>query len=374
MSGKGKTRPIDDLWRDGDWYADAWFLKQLDGIEARRGRSRYTHKRLVELAEVLLKLFPPEVCRAQLARPSGGAHFGGLFFNSRGHLLPLLELAELVLCAGSIPARLRTRLARVDEFRGAQLELELLAAARLAGLPVDHEPLGEVGPDLRVCHNHREYFVETKLLDQSDVAARAEEIERDLSFMLVQRVTDRAVSVHLDAGGGDPLLLDGRGRTMIDEVEVRARAECEEFIASGFESRRISIDGVGTLYVDAPEGNWASVRLFRLECDEYDSERAMRLVRDAAEQLPARGRRIIVVAMAHEADVEDAARLYKGRAAMRAPYYGNVDLVAFLCGDTKVRIVATPGEQISKPDYELIDVLTQPMPPERAPIGHVLLL
>ena len=46
VTRKGSERPIDPLWRNGDWYADAWFLKQYDGIEAARGRGYYTYERL----------------------------------------------------------------------------------------------------------------------------------------------------------------------------------------------------------------------------------------------------------------------------------------------------------------------------------------
>lgn len=374
MSGPGKRR-LDPLWRNGDCYADAWFLKQLDGIDARRGRGRYTHRRLVELSATLLELFPPAVCREQLTRPNGAAHLGGLFFHMWGHLVPLLELAELVQCAVTVPSRLRTRLAIGEEVMGAQLELELLAAGRLGHLSIDHEPLGDAGPDLRVLHDYREYFVEAKLLDHNTTAARAEEIERELSFLLVNSVEDRAVSVVLDVGGGQQLALDRRGRAMIDDVAARARAACEDFIASNRESRHISLDGIGTLYIGAPEGNWASVQLFELQNDVHDSERAVRLVRDAAEQLPARGRRVILVEMSREADVDDAARLYKARASMRAPYYSNVDIVVFRRGDTGTgRIVATPGEEISRADRDLIRILSAPMPPERPRSAELVLI
>ena len=84
---------------------------------------------------------------------------------------------------------------------------------------------------------------------------------------------------------------------------------------------------------------------------------------------------MILVEMAREADVDDAARLYKARAAMRGPYYVNVDVVVFRRGDTgKGRIVATPGEEITRADRELISVLSQPMPPERPRSGGLLLL
>jgi hypothetical protein len=292
-----------------------------------------------------------------------------------GHLVPLLEIAELVLCAGSVPPRLRTRLAIPEEVLGAQLELELLAAARVAGLPADHEPLGDAGPDLRVAYDYREYFIEAKFLERSDVAARAEEVERELSYLLVERVTDRSVSLRLDAGGGQPLLLDRRGRTLIDRVADSARAMCQEFVERGFEPRRTHIEGIGTLHGEAPEGNWASVNLFALENDEYDSERAMRLVRDAATQLPPRGRRVILVEMGRDADVADAGRLYKARAATRAPFYANVDLVVFRRGDTgQAQVVATPGEVVTKADGQLVRVLSQPMPPERPRTSGVVLL
>lgn len=375
MSGMGRRRPLHELWRNGDWRTNAWFLGELDGIEARRGRGRYTHARLRELADVLLDIFPTEVCRRQLARPSGGGHLGGLFFHIWGHLVPLLELAELVACAVAIPDRLRTRLAIPEEVLGAQLELELLAAARLARLVVDHEPLGDEGPDLRVLYDYREYFIEAKQLEQSDASARAETIERELAYLLLEECRDRPVSIYLDAGGGSPLPLDRRGRLLIDEVEDCARAACADFIASAFHPRHVPIAGIGTLYIGPPVDNWASVKLFAQQNDEHDSERAVRLVRDAASQLPPRGRRMILVEMAREADVDDAARLYKARAAMRGPYYVNVDVVVFRRGDTgKGRIVATPGEEITRADRELISVLSQPMPPERPRSGGLLLL
>lgn len=364
MSGSGRGATLDEHWRNGEWYPDAWFRKQRDGIEARRGRGHYSPELLQELATVLLEIFPPHVCREQLARPSGGAHLAGLFFHMWGHLVPLLEIAELVSCARPVPERLRARLAVGEEVIGAQLELELLAAARLAQIQVDHEPLGNAGPDLRLIFDHREYFVEAKLLEGSEVVGRARAIERDLADLLVENVTDRAVSIKLDTGGGALLLLDRRGRALIDEVGDRVREECHKFIASGFRPIEIELDGIGRVHIGAPQGNWASVDLFELEVDDYDNERAIRLVRDAARQLPARGRRLILVSMARDADVDDAARLYHARAATRGPHYTNVDAVVFVRGDTGIaRIVATPGEHLTQGDQDLARVLSQPMPP-----------
>jgi len=55
MSGRGQELPIDELWRDGDWHTDARFLKQVDGIDSRRGRNRSTQARLGELPALVLQ-------------------------------------------------------------------------------------------------------------------------------------------------------------------------------------------------------------------------------------------------------------------------------------------------------------------------------
>src|SRR5688572_10614356 len=104
MSRRGfshDSKPLDPAWRNGEWRTDAWFLKNPLGLRARRGH--YVHSKLVELADLLAMVFPPDVCRDVARRANGGGHIGGLFFEMWGHVVPLLEMAEVMQLAGAVP-------------------------------------------------------------------------------------------------------------------------------------------------------------------------------------------------------------------------------------------------------------------------------
>lgn len=361
---KTDTRAVDPLWNNGEWRADAWFLKDPAGLRARRGR--YVHSKLVELADILETVFPPGVCRQLAMRQHGGGHIGGLFFGMWGHVVPLLEMAEVIQLAGDAPERIVHRLRIPEQSLGAQLELELLAAARLSDIRADHEPLGDAGPDLRLLWDFREYFLEAKFLEPSVIATRARDIEKELEHILISVVREQAIALRLDTGDGSPLRLDRRGRDLIERVGEQARNVCRDIAAGRLGAGVVCADGVGALHIDMPPGNWASVNIFESDDGEYDSERAVRTIRNAAVQMPARGRRIVVVELSKHADVDDAVRLFEARARTRGPYYSNVDLVAFRLGHTgRGRLVAVPGEVITSADNELMRLVNQPMPPGR---------
>jgi hypothetical protein len=127
--------------------------------------------------------------------------------------------------------------------------------------------------------------------------------------------------------------------------------------------------------VECPAGNWVSIQLFEESNDEHDSEHAVRAIRHASEQMPACGHRIVVVKMPRRADTDDAACLFKARAAMRSQTYSNVDLVVLRCGDTGTGpALAFPGEVITPADAAFIRLLCVPMPPQRPGSAGTFLL
>ena len=167
----------------GDWNREPWFLK-LDSMRFPLGGG-FSKAELNTAARNLSKVYTPSRCRKMF---SGDAHHARicypLFETNWSGVAPLIDVGLALEGLDPIPGRILRGLCDSDQFAPTSLELEVMANLRRAGIDVEYEPLGRKGPDFRIWWDYREYFLECKLVIDSD----GDVLSREIDDYLYRRV------------------------------------------------------------------------------------------------------------------------------------------------------------------------------------------
>jgi hypothetical protein len=358
---------IEEGLHGGDWTDDPWFLR-VDPVvlTARPTRRPFTKEEIAICHEELLAVYPPDVCRRILARPApGGTLVIGLFLHHVSYLTPLMEMALNLRASRPVPERMIARLREPTEFAAVCLELDIIAGLRRARVDLDVEPFGPNarGPDLRVRWDYREYYVELKLLRESDTDRLDDEITSDLMMRLVPFFGENGLNVELTGPGRQALRdVDGRERIRAHRDEIIATiAEAARGVHTGERpSGDVQIPWLGTVRVQhtrREEG--ASVSLFDASTTEDENERIYRAFRDGAQQLPLQGIGIVLVEASRKADLEEAARLLHARMLVSPARFSSACCTVIRTHERSVGgvVVNVPGVPFSPGTQRLAEIL-----------------
>lgn len=299
----------DDLAGDfagGDFTRNPWFeASDLDCYFTLRGFPK--HRREIAVA-ALRRLYPPDVCRDLLRRPWHGALLLPLFKSYIvPHVFTCFQLGLDLDAArpwddSDLLARLRNR----NMFAEAWNELEVWANLREAAIEHRREPLtlGGKRPDFALYLNYRQYFLEVKLLDESDADAFANEFHRELFadvpwelFRPRQKVTVRSSSEYAALAERH----QGLDRLDAEREVIREalRKAYDALVTADVPTGVYPVTPFATVEVEAAEpgssGNEVGIEFVLETSPERRALRAARLVASAFEQLPADGIGIVMV-------------------------------------------------------------------------------
>ncbi len=255
----------------------------------------------------LARLYPPDFCRKQLRRSWDALLVAELFHQgSIFGVLPLIAVGlDLVTVEPWHDTELLAQLRDVEKFEAAAFELRVWAAIRRAGIAVIRQPADNVGQkaDFKIWMGRGLYFLEVKLLENSDHDRRASRLNRKILFALMSGTTD---GVGLSARASpDVLRLLPREWTNIEEAIARAFSSaarrCSKSGAASF-----AVEGYGWIDVIPGAPFSAAADYITLKGEERDCIRALRSLRKAHRQLGAGEHRIVIVDVG---DGETAVRL-----------------------------------------------------------------
>jgi hypothetical protein len=360
---------IEKVLRNGVWRDNPWFLKDPAGITSFMTREHYSHAELMRAADALTQVYTPEACRTIFSNPETGPNITILFIHAiPERIFPFIRLGLDLADIGDSAKILFKRLRNGAEFEGTRLEAELWAALVRGGADVEYAPVvgapNDPQPDFRVYWGYREYFVEAKAVAVADAdsvghdvmeafyhhAARLPANTRGLNL----RFSEGLAALPLTAGGREKL------EKVCDEV-ARTLVELLAKVAAGLLSAgEHDVLGLGTVWVEQTDENYLySVSSFAENPSEKESERVYRIARDAARQLPSRGRGIIFVDTSPKADLDDIQRLLKARATVTGPTFGNAHVVVVRSSRRPViaRAIGLPGVAVTGSDEVLIRLL-----------------
>jgi hypothetical protein len=360
---------IEKVFRNGVWRDNPWFLKDLAGITSFMTREHYSHAELVRAADALAHVYTPEACRTILSTPGKGPDITILFLLANPErIFPFIRLGLDLADIGNPAEVLFQRLCNGAEFGGTQLEAELWATLIRGGADVEYAPLvgalNDPQPDFRVCWDYREYFVEAKAVAVADADSVGHDV-MEAFYRHAARLPANTRGLNLRFSEGFaalPLTEGGREKLakVCDEV-ARTLAELLAKVAAGqLSAGEHDVLGFGTVWVEQTDENFLySVIGFAENPSERESERVYRKARDAARQLPGRGRGIIFVDTSPKADLDDIERLLEARATVTGPTFGNTHVVVVRSNRRPViaRAVGLPGVAVTRSDEALIRLL-----------------
>lgn len=279
---------IREHFRGGAWDQPAWFLspsKLLDDagfpLDLRK-----------TAAAELQWLYPPNVCREVLASGKGPS-LSPLFWLNGWSVCPLLAVGLDIAVVGRFDDRkliagLRSR----DDFESAATELSVWANLKRARFDFDRLLTSQAKtPDFRVCADHRLHRLEVKKLRESDYEA----LRRRASLAVLSAVAStgllpRRLGVLRPTPGWLEVLDSGNLKAVEEKIPAlvrEARVAFQAAKASGGAPGRYC--GGPHLVFDLEESERPqgamSEELLPDETPVRRAERAVRLVRDACNQL-----------------------------------------------------------------------------------------
>ncbi len=296
-------------FKGGDFARDPWFeATDLDRYFSNRGFPKEC--RQAALAG-LRRLYTPEVCLDLLQRPLHGGLVLPFFSGAIAwHIFPRLELGlDLQASQPWDDADLLARLRNAHRFAEARAELEVWANLREGGIEHVREPITAAGkrPDFRLDANSSQYFLEVKLLDESDAEAFADEFHEELLedvphelFRPAQVVTIRASASYAGMAQSE----EGLNRLDAERETIRSafRSAYAELISKGVPIGVFQVEPFGSVTVETADpgrGNEAGVEFVPPARPEKRAVRAARLYSRACAQLPPEGTGVVLVRARH---------------------------------------------------------------------------
>jgi hypothetical protein len=362
---------IEKVLRNGAWRDDPWFLKDPTGITSFMTREHYSHAELVRAADALTQVYTPEACRTIFSNPRGGPNITNLFIHAYSEkIFRFIRLGLDLADIGDHAQALFKRLREGAEFEGARLEAELWAALVRGGADVEYAPVigsrNDPQPDFRVCWSFREYFVEAKGVAIADSDAVADIVIEAFHRHAARLLADeRGLTLRFsERFAALPLTKEGRRKLMQAPEEIgKALAELLARVAAGIlPAGDHDVLGLGVVRVEQEKTDDKcifSISGFAETPSKKESERVYRMVRDAARQLPSRGRGLIFVDAPSNLNLDDAQRLIEAYAAVTGPTFGNAHFVVIRTYRHPImaRAIRLPGVAVTGSDDALIRLL-----------------
>lgn len=366
---RDQHRILMEGFRDGHWRDDPWFLRNPSGLASSTGQGRYSRAALERAAEALARVYTPEACRKVLSM-RGGPPIAILFMLiDRERLFPLIRLGLDLADIGEPSSVLANRLCIGAEYAGVQLEAEIWASLVRAGIKVDHGsdlvgPPQEARPDLRALWDFREYFIEAKRLNPPDADIIGREIMDRVGFAVLRAVPEaRGLELRFsETFAALPLSLAGRESlsTRQTDIEHRLVELVVAFHAGRILAGEHDVLGLGSVFLGRTdcEGNCA-LSGFHENPPETESDRVFRLIRDAASQLPPRGRAVIFIDAPTLVDVRDLQILIQTRVSLTAPTFSNAHFVVVRTQShpPAATVMTFPGVSLTDGDSKLVHIL-----------------
>jgi hypothetical protein len=296
---------IDERWRGGVWDQPAWFLSDSRLLDDAGFPLRLRRTAVRELQW----LYSPDVCRRLLGN-GNGAVVTELFFQVGWSICPLLEVGLDASVVGRFADnKLIADLRSTDDFSAAATELSVWANLRRQGFDVDRVPTSDgKTPDFLVYAEHRLHRLEVKKFRESDYERFRARLSMELEMEVVRAAAfSNRLSVLRPTAQWEESVGEGNLGAMeraLPELAREVRTAVDRAVAAGGAIGRY--DGGTLLFLeveaaaDFPNGS-AMEELLPPETPERRVERALRLVREASDQLRA-GVGIVVVDVGESVD------------------------------------------------------------------------
>lgn len=288
------------------WGERPWYLEELPPeMEQMFASFGFARTRREELTPGLRRMLSAKACQRLVRVPWGRQVLAGLYQPFIPYVLPLLELgSDLVAAQPWLDRKLIGRLLQQAEHRGASVELAVWAALAQSGGPYtfEREPRGrdDRRPDFHVrADSGGEWFLEVKAANQSGADERAAEFEWSL-FACVTDLQDEHRSVTVE---GTALLrsvfLDESRCGELPDVQARALAGLEscarELRSRGLPPGEHNVADVLVVRIEESDEPFVQFNVWEGLPPQKDALRLVRLVRDAALQVPATSRAIVLL-------------------------------------------------------------------------------
>lgn len=296
---------IDQRWRGGAWDEPSWFLSESRLLD---DAGFPLHLRRTAARE-LQWLYSPEVC-CRLLGNGNGAVVTELFFMVGWSICPLLEVGLDVSVVGRfVDNKLIADLRSTDDFSSAATELSVWANLRRQGFDVDRVPTADdKTPDFRVFADHRLHRLEVKKFHESDYERFRSWLSMELQMEVVRAAAfSNRLSVLRPTAKWEELAGAGNLGPMeqaLPELAREVRTAVDRAVAAGGAIGRY--DGGSLLFLEVEAAadfvnGSAMEELLPPETPERRADRALRLVREASDQLRA-GVGIVVVDVGEAVD------------------------------------------------------------------------
>lgn len=326
--------PYDDdtigkSFNNGNWVERPWFLEEVPLLE-HAGFPLHLRRRA---ARQLEWLYSPEVCLERLLEEDG-QHFMTLFTPGALPVCELLELGlELEVVGRFDDPRLLSDLRHGKGFGGALAEVSVWAGLKRAGFDVDRIPApGDAkSPDFRVYIDGRLVRLEVKASNASAYERTRLDLEHRCNLAILRSLeTDIRVEARPTAGW----------ERILETGPDAVRKNLDE-LAKGLEFAAESCARSGRVPAEYPAGRFAVLVVQKVtreeafgdcgplmppETDEERAHRALRIVRDAADQLRA-GIGVVVLDVGESIPPLVFEEALKGQVAARPVHFGSCELV-----------------------------------------------
>jgi hypothetical protein len=296
---------IRDHFRNGVWDDPAWFLSPSRLLDD----AGFPLDLRLRAAAELRWLYPAEVCRELLTKGNGPS-LSPLFWLNGWSVCPLLAVGLDISVVGRFSdTRLIADLRNRREFESAATELSVWANLRRQGFDVDRVPTAAgKTPDFRVFAEHRLHRLEVKKFRESDYERLRAETSMKLQMELIRATAfPGRMSVLRPTAKWEELVRGGNQTALkqaVPELLREVRIAADRAVAAGGAVGRYEGGSLLVLEIEAaadfPNGS-ASEELLPPETPERRADRALRLVREACDQLRA-GVGIVVVDVGEAVD------------------------------------------------------------------------
>jgi hypothetical protein len=288
------------FWGDQPWFLDK-LPPELDKGLAFFG---FPRERRELQTPALKRLLSAEACQHLVRSPWGRSVIVGLYQTFIPYVLPVLQLGlDLAIAQPWDDERLVNRLLVQEEHRGAVIELAAWAALAQAGEPFsfEREPngRGESKPDFLVRAGDESWFVEVKASSTSTPEVRASELEWALMPCVADLQADgKTVTVRGTEAIASVLSDEDRHGELpaVCERAVVALETCAKglrdsaFVAGDYPAADLLI-----VHVEDAVDAFVEFALWDGQTPQKQATRLIRLVRDAALQVPEGSRAVVLL-------------------------------------------------------------------------------
>jgi hypothetical protein len=293
-------REVDEQLNGGEWRKDVWFLQAGWRLEAeRRG---FSEGDLAIAAAALGDVYPPDVCRKMLQMPPRYSQLVFGLFRQVPWWERIIGLGlDLAACAGVLRVGIVKRLRDPEEFRGADLEIQVQSNATRSGLSMSVPP-GE-GIERRADYLVSGLSIALQLEVKSKGTFAGEEMAAAVEGRLSRMASLFGYSPppdrdwHIEGIGAlRTLPMTAAGRKSLDDLEAKLTEEVGELLdgakAAGWPAGTTEVGRHARLHVAVAlgEGGRCSIDLFERVSSPYEASKAAAVVRRYQPQIRGLGK------------------------------------------------------------------------------------